>query len=358
MNTFGNLFRFTTWGESHGPAIGVVVDGCPPGVALSEADLQADLDRRRPGQSLMTTQRREADEARILSGVFEGRTTGHPISVLIENTNQRSRDYSEIEKVWRPGHADYVYDRKYGLRDHRGGGRSSARETAARVIAGAIARKILAPHKVEIVAYTSQIGDVVAEKRDFSVIEQNPVRAPDAQAAERMVKVVDTARRDTDSVGGVVECIARGVPVGLGEPVYAKLDQMLASALMSINATKGVEIGSGFACAKMRGSEHNDWMRPDGHGGVVFESNNAGGILAGISTGQDIVCRVAIKPASSIAKEQPAVSRTGDAVNLRVEGRHDPCLTPRAVPVVEAMVAIVLADALLMARGRGAPGGL
>ncbi len=335
--------------------MGVVVDGCPAGLSLSEEDLQKELDRRRPGQSKVVTQRQEADKAEILSGVFRGKTTGHPISAIVRNTDAQSKKYDEIEHIWRPGHADYTYDQKYGIRDHRGGGRSSAREMIGRVVAGVIAQKILAPYGVKITAYTTQVGNVDAKKRDLSVIEENIVRTADPDAAEAMIKAIDEARLATDSIGGVVECVASGVPVGLGEPVYGKLDALLSFALMSLNAVKGVEIGDGFSSVTMRGSQNNDRMRAGKGGKVAFETNHAGGILGGISTGQDIVCRIAIKPASSIALEQPAVDREGREVPLKVEGRHDPCLCPRAVPVVEAMVAIVLADVLLAAKARGQP---
>ncbi len=355
MNTFGQLLRFTTWGESHGPALGVVVDGCPSGIEISEEDLQRELDRRRPGQSAVTTQRQESDKAQILSGVFRGKTTGHPICVLVRNEDAQGAKYDAIENIWRPGHADYTYDLKYGLRDHRGGGRSSAREMVGRVVAGVLAGKILSPFGTTIRAYTTQVGDIRAQKRDFAEIERNPVRCADAEAAAKMAARIEEVRREGDSIGGVVEGLAQGVPAGLGEPVYGKLDALLGFALLSINATKGVEIGNGFASARLLGSQNNDRMRPGGKGGVVFETNEAGGILGGISTGQDILCRVAIKPASSILKEQQAVDRRGQAVPLRVEGRHDPCLCPRAVPVVEAMMALVLADALLQARARGQP---
>ncbi|MCB0219740.1 MAG: chorismate synthase [Chrysiogenetes bacterium] len=358
MNTFGQLYRFTTWGESHGPAVGVVIDGCPAGIDISEEELQVQLDRRRPGQSKVVTQRQESDTCQILSGVFRGKTTGHPISVMVWNKDAQSTKYDEIEDKWRPGHADYVYDKKYGIRDHRGGGRSSAREMIGRVVAGTLAMKILAPLGVRVVAYTRQVGEVVAETTDFDVIEQNPVRCADAAAAEKMVALIEKVRKETDSIGGVLEVVALGVPVGLGDPVYARLDSKLAEALMNLNAAKGVEIGSGFDCVTMRGSEHNDEMEPDGKGGVKFRSNHAGGVLGGISSGQDIVCRVAIKPTASIAQDQATVTRSGEAATIKVEGRHDPCVLPRAIPVAEAMVACVLLDALLSARARNQPAGL
>lgn len=358
MNTFGQLYRFTTWGESHGPAVGVVIDGCPAGIEISEEEIQVQLDRRRPGQSKVVTQRQEPDAAQILSGVFRGKTTGHPISVLVWNKDAQSTKYDEIEDKWRPGHADYVYDKKYGIRDHRGGGRSSAREMIGRVVAGTLAAKILAPLGVEITAHTRQIGNVVAENLDFATIEDNPVRCADPAAAKKMVALIDEVRKDTDSIGGVLEVVATGMPVGLGDPVYAKLDSKLAEALMNLNAAKGVEIGSGFGSVTMRGSEHNDQIEPDGKGGVNFLSNHAGGVLGGISSGQDLICRVAIKPTASIARDQATVTRSGEAAAIKVEGRHDPCVLPRAVPVVEAMVACVLLDALLSARARGQPAGL
>ena len=351
FNSFGRVFRFTTWGESHGPAIGAVVDGCPPGLDLSEADIQPWLDLRKPGTSKFTTQRREADEVRILSGVFEGRTTGTPISLMIENTDQRSKDYSDVAKAYRPGHADYAYDAKYGFRDYRGGGRSSARETASRVAAGAVARAVIP--EVDIFAYVSAIGGDAIDYAHFdpALIGQNPFFCPDAQAAARWEKLVDAARLDGSSLGAVVECVAFGVPAGWGAPLYAKLDSELASAMMSINAVKGVEIGDGFAAASLRGEQNADPMRP-GEDGPIFLANHAGGIAGGISTGQPIKLRVAFKPTSSILIPVETVTRDGAASDIITKGRHDPCVGIRGVPVVEAMMALVLADQKLLHRAQ------
>ncbi|HAF41185.1 MAG TPA: chorismate synthase [Sphingobium sp.] len=355
FNSFGRVFRFTTWGESHGPAIGAVVDGCPPGLELSEADIQPWLDLRKPGTSKFTTQRREADEVRILSGVFEGRTTGTPISLMIENTDQRSKDYSEVAKAYRPGHADYAYDAKYGFRDYRGGGRSSARETASRVAAGAVARAVIA--EVDIFAYVSEIGGDAIDYANFdpAQIAQNPFFCPDAEAAKRWEKLVDDARLDGSSLGAVVECVASGVPAGWGAPLYAKLDSELASAMMSINAVKGVEIGDGFAAARLRGEQNADPMRPNleqPDAGPVFLANHAGGIAGGISTGQPVKVRVAFKPTSSILIPVETVTREGEASDIITRGRHDPCVGIRGVPVVEAMMALVLADQKLLHRAQ------
>ncbi|MBG6118722.1 MULTISPECIES: chorismate synthase [unclassified Sphingobium] len=351
FNSFGRVFRFTTWGESHGPAIGAVVDGCPPGLDLSEADIQPWLDLRKPGTSKFTTQRREADEVRILSGVFEGRTTGTPISLMIENTDQRSKDYSDVAKAYRPGHADYAYDAKYGFRDYRGGGRSSARETASRVAAGAVARAVIP--EVDIFAYVSAIGGDAIDYAHFdpALIGQNPFFCPDAEAAARWEKLVDAARLDGSSLGAVVECVASGVPAGWGAPLYAKLDSELASAMMSINAVKGVEIGDGFAAASLRGEQNADPMRP-GEDGPIFLANHAGGIAGGISTGQPIKLRVAFKPTSSILIPVETVTRDGAASDIITKGRHDPCVGIRGVPVVEAMMALVLADQKLLHRAQ------
>lgn len=351
FNSFGRVFRFSTWGESHGPAIGAVVDGCPPGLALTEADIQPFLDKRRPGTSKFTTQRREPDEVRILSGVFEGKTTGTPISLMIENVDQRSKDYSEVAKAYRPGHADYAYDAKYGFRDHRGGGRSSARETASRVAAGAVARLVVP--EVAILAYVTEIGGDAIDpaKFDAKAIGDNPFFCPDPDAAARWEKLVDDARRDGSSLGAVVECIATGVPAGWGAPLYAKLDSELASAMMSINAVKGVEIGDGFAAARLRGEENADPMRP-GNNGPVFLANHAGGIAGGISTGQPVRVRIAFKPTSSILIPVETVTREGKASEIVTKGRHDPCVGIRGVPVVEAMMALVLADQKLLHRAQ------
>ncbi len=346
-NSFGESFRITTFGESHGPAVGVVVDGVPSNLSLTESDIQFELDRRRPGQSKVTTQRKESDTVEILSGVFEGETTGAPVAFLIRNENQRTKDYEEIKDVFRPGHADYTYWMKYGLRDYRGGGRASGRETACRVAAGVIAKKILREQKINIVAYTLAIGGIYAKKKDFSVIEKNMVRAPDMEAAQEMIAKVEEARKNCDSVGGIVEAVAHGCPPGLGDPIYDKLNARLAYALMSIGAVRGVEFGAGFAAAEMLGSQHNDKFYLDGER-VRTRTNNAGGILGGISTGEDIVVRAAVKPTSSIAQKQQTVSKDGKAVTIEVKGRHDPCICPRVVPVVEAMIAITLVDALML----------
>jgi chorismate synthase len=351
FNTFGRLLRFTTWGESHGPALGAVVDGCPPGLAISEAAIQPFLDARRPGQSKFTTQRQEPDAVRILSGVFEGKTTGTPISLMIENVDQRSKDYSEVAKAYRPGHADYAYDAKYGFRDFRGGGRSSARETAARVAAGAVARLVIP--EVTIIGYVAEIGGDAIDLANFDVAEigNNPFFCPDAKAAARWEKIVDEARLAGSSVGAVVECVATGVPAGWGAPLYAKLDSELASAMMGINAVKGVEIGDGFAAARLRGEDNADPMRP-GAGGPEFLANHAGGIAGGISTGQPVKVRVAFKPTSSILTPVETIDRDGAAAEIRTKGRHDPCVGIRGVPVVEAMMALVLADQKLLHRGQ------
>ena len=359
-NSFGQAFRFTTWGESHGPAIGCVIDGCPPGIPLSEADIQPYLDKRRPGQSRFVTQRREPDEARILSGVFEGLTTGTPISIEIQNADQRSRDYSEIASQYRPGHADFAYDAKYGHRDYRGGGRSSARETAMRVAAGAVARKALAAilgGTAIIRGAVAQIGPDYVDRSqwDWEQIDQNPFFCPEAATATRWEGLVDAARKDGSSLGAIIEIVAEGFPAGLGEPIYSKLDSDIACGLMTINAVKGVEIGDGFAAAAMRGEDAHDAMRASNEGGVRFESNHAGGILGGISSGQPIVARFAVKPTSSILIPRPSVNRDGEEIEVRTKGRHDPCVGIRAVPVGEAMVAVVLLDHLLRQRGLRGP---
>ena len=355
FNTFGHLFRVTTWGESHGPAIGATVDGCPPGVALTEGDIQPWLDRRKPGQNRYTTQRQEADAVRILSGTYEGRTTGTPIQLTIENTDQRSKDYSAIAQSFRPGHADITYHQKYGLRDPRGGGRSSARETASRVAAGGVARAALAAlvPDLRITGYMVQIGPNRIDRSRFDADEigRNPFWVPDAVAAEEWAEYLDALRKDGNSVGAVVEVVARGVPPGLGAPVHAKLDTELASAMMSINAVKGVEIGEGMAAAALTGVENADEMRM-GPGGVEYLSNHAGGILGGISTGQDVVVRFAVKPTSSILTPRRTVTSAGEETDLVTRGRHDPCVGIRAVPVGEAMMACVLLDHLLLDRGQ------
>ncbi|MBX3594897.1 chorismate synthase [Sphingomonas sp.] len=352
FNTFGRVLRFTTFGESHGPAIGAVVDGCPPGLALTEADIQPFLDKRRPGQSRFTTQRQEPDQVRILSGVFEGRTTGTPIGLLIDNVDQRSKDYSEVASAYRPGHADYAYDAKYGFRDYRGGGRSSARETAMRVAAGAVARRVIP--EVTITAWVEAIGgDAIDYDRfDAAEIGNNPFFCPDPAAAARWEVLVDDARKAGSSLGAVIACEATGVPAGWGAPLYAKLDSELAAACMSINAVKGVEIGDGFAAAALTGEANADPMRPGNDGAPVFLANHAGGIAGGISTGQPVRVRVAFKPTSSILTPVETVTRDGAATDIRTKGRHDPCVGIRGVPVVEAMVALVLADQKLLHRAQ------
>ena len=357
-NTFGHLLRVTTWGESHGPALGCVVDGCPPGIPLTEADIQPWLDRRKPGTSRFVTQRREADQVKILSGVFEDDrsggqvTTGTPISLLIENTDQRSKDYSNIARAFRPGHADYAYFAKYGVRDYRGGGRSSARETAARVAAGAVARKILG-EGVVIRAALVQVGKmrIDAGRWDWAQVEANPFWCPDAETAAGWEAYLDEVRKDLSSVGAVVEVHAEGVPAGWGAPIYGKLDSEMAAALMSINASKGVEIGAGFGAASQTGDIAADEMRM-GEDGPVFLSNNSGGVLGGISTGQTLVARVAFKPTSSIPLDRRSVDEAGEDQEVATTGRHDPCVAIRAAPVVEAMTACVLADAMLRHRAQ------
>lgn len=358
-NTFGHLFRVTTWGESHGAAIGCVVDGCPPGIALTESDIQHWLDRRRPGQSRFVTQRREPDEVKILSGVFSGDrtveqvTTGAPISLIIENVDQRSKDYDDTRDLYRPGHADYTYDAKYGLRDYRGGGRSSARETAARVAAGAVARRVLGD-EVKIRSALVQVGKIGVDrgKWNWDEVENNPFWSPDADAAKLWEALLDETRKDGSSVGAIIEVEAMGVPAGWGAPVYAKLDAEIASALMGINAAKGVEIGAGFEAAALTGVENADEMRAGNDGKPMFLSNRAGGVLGGISTGQPIVARVAIKPTSSILTPRQTIGRDGRNAEISTKGRHDPCVGIRGAPVVEAMLACVLADAKLRHRGQ------
>jgi chorismate synthase len=351
-NSFGHLLRFTTWGESHGPAIGTVVDGCPPGLTLSEANIQPWLDKRRPGQSKYTTQRQEPDQVRILSGVHEGRTTGTPISLMIDNVDQRSKDYSDVSKAYRPGHADYAYDAKYGHRDPRGGGRSSARETASRVAAGAVARLIIP--QVKIRAYLVEMGGIAIDYNRFddSEIDRNPFFCPDAKTAEIWAETLDAARKAGSSLGAIVECSATGVPAGWGAPLYMKLDSQLASACMGINAVKGVEIGDGFAAARLSGEQNADRMRPGGKDGPQFLANHSGGTAGGISTGQPVVVRIALKPTSSILTPVETITNTGEATEILTKGRHDPCVGIRAAPVMEAMVALVLADASLMHRGQ------
>ncbi|OAI06534.1 chorismate synthase [Methylomonas methanica] len=347
-NSIGKLFTVTTSGESHGPALLAIVDGCPPGLELSEADLQIDLDRRKPGTSRHTTQRREADEVKILSGVFEGKTTGCPIGLMIENTDQRSKDYSKIADSFRPGHADYTYQHKYGLRDYRGGGRSSARETATRVAAGAIAKKYLfQQHGILVRGYLSQLGPVKIEAFDWDEVPNNPFFCPDAGKVEEMEKYMDALRKEGESIGAKIEVIASNVPPGLGEPIFDRLDAELAYALMSINAVKGVEIGDGFDCIDTKGTKFRDEITPEG-----FLSNHAGGILGGISSGQDIVARIALKPTSSLRLPGRSINSKGEVIEVVTEGRHDPCVGIRATPIAEAMVAIVLMDHLLRHRAQ------
>jgi len=356
MNSFGHLFQVTTWGESHGPALGATVDGCPPGIEITEAMLQQWLDKRKPGQNKYTTQRREPDAVRILSGVFEGQTTGTPIQLMIENTDQRSKDYGDIAEKFRPGHADITYWQKYGIRDYRGGGRSSARETAARVAAGGVARaalNALVPG-IEMKGYMVQIGPhkIDRERFDWSQIGENPFWTPDATAADEWAAYLDGLRKSGNSVGAVVEVVAKGVPAGLGAPVYAKLDTDLAAAMMSINAVKGVEIGEGMAAAELTGEANADEIFMGNDGKPVFSSNHAGGILGGISSGQDVVVRFAVKPTSSILKPRQTITKSGTAAEIITKGRHDPCVGIRAVPVGEAMMACVLLDHVLLHRGQ------
>jgi len=348
-NSFGELFRITTAGESHGPGYVVIIDGVPPGLELSVDDLTPDLARRRPGQSKVTTQRQEADVPEILSGVFDGKTTGTSIAISIQNRDQRSKDYSEIKEKYRPGHADYTFDAKYGFRDYRGGGRSSARETAVRVAAGAVAKKLLREHYgARVVGYVKQIGDIVADVAEpesvtLEDVEANIVRCPDAAAAERMIELVEAMRKDGDSIGGIAEIVATGVPPGWGEPVFDKLKADLGKAMLSLPAVLGVEYGAGFAVATMKGSENNDVFTKDGDR-IVTKSNRHGGMLGGISSGMPIVVRCAVKPTSSLPKKQATVTRAGEPTTIATKGRHDPCLLPRFVPMAEAMMAITLAD--------------
>lgn len=356
FNSFGRVLRFTTWGESHGPSLGVVIDGCPPGLILDENVIQPYLDSRKPGQSRHTTQRREPDAVRILSGVFDGKTTGTPISLMIENVDQRSKDYGDIAQSYRPGHADYAYDKKYGFRDYRGGGRSSARETAARVAAAAVARLVIP--EVTLIAYVCELGGDAIDPDNFDKDEigRNAFFCPDAKAAERWEKMMDDARKTGSSLGAVVECVATGVPAGWGAPIYAKLDSELAAGCMSINAVKGIEIGDGFGAARLRGETNADAMRPaesgDNAGGPRFLANHAGGIAGGISTGQPVVLRVAFKPTSSILTPVDTINQSGEATQISTKGRHDPCVGLRGTPVVEAMVALVLADQKLLHRAQ------
>lgn len=341
-NTYGNVYKLTTFGESHGEAIGGVIDGCPPGILLDFEAIQKELARRKPGQSAIVTQRKEDDEVQFLSGIFEGRTTGTPIGFMIPNTNQKSADYSHIKDIYRPSHADYVYEQKYGIRDYRGGGRSSARETASRVVAGAIAKQILPDIKIN--AFVSSVGEIFIDKPyqalDFSLTESNPVRCPDLATAAKMEEYIRQVRKEGDTVGGTITCVIQNVPVGLGEPVFDKLHAELGKAMLSINAVKGFEYGSGFCGAKMKGSEHNDAFNQDG----TTKTNLSGGIQGGISNGMDIYFRVAFKPVATLIQEYDALNNTGNIVKMQGKGRHDPCVVPRAVPIVESMAAMVIAD--------------
>ena len=347
-NIYGTLFRLATYGESHGPAIGGVIDGCPAGIALDFEAIQRDLNRRKPGQSAIVTQRKEPDEVSFYSGIFEGKTTGTPIGFAIHNTNQKSHDYSNIKDSYRPSHADYVYDEKYGIRDYRGGGRSSARETASRVVAGAIAKQFLAP--ISIQAYVSSVGTLTMNtppsQVDFSTIEENPVRCPDPKLAEEMEAYIKQIRKEGDTVGGIITCVINNVPVGLGEPVFDKLNAELGKAMLSINAVKGFEYGSGFEGTQMKGSEHNDLFNTDG----TTQTNRSGGIQGGISNGMDIYFNVAFKPVATIMQHQETINSKGEKVDMQGKGRHDPCVVQRAVPIVEAMAALVLADFSLLKR--------
>ncbi|OZG73668.1 chorismate synthase [Hahella sp. CCB-MM4] len=348
-NSFGKLFTVTTFGESHGIALGCIVDGCPPGIELTEADLQYDLDRRKPGTSRHTTQRKEPDQVRILSGVFEGKTTGTPIGLLIENTDQKSKDYGNIKDQFRPAHADYTYWHKYGIRDYRGGGRSSARETAMRVAAGAIAKKFLAAKGIQVRGYLSQLGPIKIEKVDWSIVNNNPFFCPDADKIEEMSAYMDALRKEGDSIGAKITVVAQGVPPGLGEPIFDRLDAELAHALMSINAVKGVEIGAGFDSIEQKGTLHRDSLTPQG-----FLSNNAGGILGGISSGQEIIAHMALKPTSSLHLPGQSIDVNGESVEVVTKGRHDPCVGIRATPIAEAMMALVLMDHYLRHRAQNA----
>ena len=347
-NIYGTLFRLATYGESHGPAIGGVIDGCPAGIELNLEAIQRDLNRRKPGQSAIVTQRKEPDEVQFYSGIFEGKTTGTPIGFAIHNTNQKSKDYTHIKDSYRPSHADYVYDEKYGVRDYRGGGRSSARETASRVVAGAIAKQFLAPMQIQ--AYVSGVGSLAMETHpsdtDFSTIEENPVRCPDPKMAAEMEAYIKQIRKEGDTVGGIITCVIKNVPVGLGEPAFDKLHAELGKAMLSINAVKGFEYGSGFAGTQMKGSEHNDLFNSDG----TTQTNRSGGIQGGISNGMDIYFNVAFKPVATIMQNQETINSKGEKVEMQGKGRHDPCVVPRAVPIVEAMAALVLADFSLQKR--------
>jgi chorismate synthase len=352
MNSYGTLFRITTFGESHGHSIGVVIDGCPAGLEIDEAFIQSEMDRRKPGQSKITTQRKEDDAIKILSGVFEGKSTGAPIAIVIDNSDPRSKDYSHLENTFRPSHADYTYEAKYGFRDHRGGGRSSARETAARVAAGAVAKLLLKKSSVKINAFVSQVGELKAppyQQLDLSKTEDNIVRCPDPVTAEKMIALIDEVRLSRDTIGGVVTCVIKNSPVGLGEPVFDKLHAELGKAMLSINAVKGFEYGSGFEGVTLRGSQHNDEFVNDG-GKIKTKTNHSGGIQGGISNGEDIYFNVAFKPVATIMQDQQSVDKAGNEVTVSGKGRHDPCVVPRAVPIVEAMAALVMADFILRSK--------
>ena len=354
-NSFGLLFRLTSFGESHGPAIGGVIDGCPAGIIIDPEFIRSEMRRRRPGQSHITTQRKEEDEVEFLSGLYEGKTTGASIGFIVRNTDQRPKDYDALKEIYRPSHADFTYDAKYGFRDHRGGGRSSARETVARVVAGAIAKLLLAQNGISVKAYVSQVGEIALAKSyselDLSLTETNIVRCPDIAVANEMISLIETVRKEGDTIGGIISCVAKGIPAGLGDPVFDKLHADLGKAMLSINAVKGFEFGSGFAGSSMRGSEHNDPFVPGtGKRKIITSSNRSGGIQGGISNGEDVYFRVAFKPVATIIQKQRTVNAKGQAVEMMGRGRHDPCVVPRAVPIVEAMCAIVLADHLLRQR--------
>ncbi|MES2621500.1 MAG: chorismate synthase [Bacteroidota bacterium] len=353
-NSFGEIFRITTFGESHGKAIGVIIDGCPSGLAIDLDKLQHELDRRKPGQSSITTQRKESDTFEILSGIFEGRSLGSPIAISIKNEDQKSEDYAHIKEAFRPSHADYTYEMKYGIRDYRGGGRSSARETAARVIAGAIAKQLLNKNGIEINAYVSAVGTIQLQKNyqqlDLSQTDSNIIRCPDVETAEKMIAVIQDTRKKGDTVGGIISCVIKNTPVGLGEPVFDKLHADLGKAMLSINAVHGFEYGSGFSGTRLNGSEHNDRFEKGAEGQIITQTNNSGGIQGGISNGMDIYFNVAFKPVATIMQPQATVDKEGNEAEIKGKGRHDPCVVPRAVPIVEAMAALVLADHLLRAK--------
>ena len=353
-NSFGKIFRITTFGESHGVAVGVVVDGCPAGLEITAEEIQRELDRRRPGQSNITTQRKEGDEVMILSGLYENKTTGTPIALMVNNTNQAGKDYAHLEHAFRPSHADYTYTAKYGLRDHRGGGRSSARETLARVAAGAIAQKYLQQYNIHIASYVSAVGPIALtetyDQLDLSQIDSNKIRCPQPEAAEKMIALVEETRKNRDTIGGVITCVIKNLPVGLGEPAFDKLHADLGKAMLSINAVKGFEYGSGFAGTKLYGSQHNDEFYTDEQGRVRTRTNHSGGIQGGISNGEDVYFRVAFKPVATILQPQTSINSAGESINLEGRGRHDPCVLPRAVPIVDAMAALVIIDFLLRQR--------